>query len=56
MDLNLTIAMGNSAFDDDWRRETRMLLIEVVQQIDDGKMSGILLDTNGNTVGCWECK
>lgn len=49
--LTIRIETDNAAFDDDGLAEIQRILSEVVTRLGTGKKSGMLRDTNGNTVG-----
>lgn len=55
MSLKLHIAdFDNAAFEDDWRGEVARILLSTAQRIINGADEGVLIDTNGNTVGEFE--
>lgn len=49
---------GNAAFDDDYYDNAKIdesirILKEIIKKLEDGYMSSVCMDINGNKVGTW---
>ena len=51
MKLQIEIKMDNSAFAEYWNGEASRILKDVAFKIENGQISGGILDINGNSVG-----
>jgi len=49
----LTMKTVNAAFDDDGNAEVARILQDVVERLEEGRVSGSMYDLNGHFVGAW---
>lgn len=53
VEFTLNISSSNAAFVDDPKEEVSRILLDTLKKLEQGYLSGVCRDINGNLVGDW---